>query len=94
MRILIVEDDERLRTLLRHGLISQQDLELFEFADSPAEALSCLQRVLAPAVSEKPSPESPAFACSCDRHTHDALAAAGPMPCCKRSDAQEGSASP
>jgi uncharacterized protein (TIGR00730 family) len=80
--------------LLRHGLISQQDLELFEFADSPAEALSCLQRVLAPAVSEKPSPESPAFACSCDRHTHDALAAAGPMPCCKRSDAQEGSASP
>jgi uncharacterized protein (TIGR00730 family) len=79
--------------LVRHGLINQQDLELFRFADSPAEALSHLQCVLGPALAEKPSPESPAIACSCDRHTHDALAAASPMSCCKRADADSRSES-
>lgn len=34
--------------LLRHGMISAEDLELFAFADDPASALSHLQTVLAP----------------------------------------------
>ena len=40
--------------LKRHGVISPEDLELFEFADSPAEALKILQRRLAPEPREMP----------------------------------------
>lgn len=44
--------------LVRHGMISREDLALFEFVDSPADALARLQAALAPAAEE----ESPAFA--------------------------------
>jgi uncharacterized protein (TIGR00730 family) len=45
--------------LVRHGMIGAEDLRLFEYADSPAEALALLQKRLA---SEGEAPVSPAFA--------------------------------
>jgi uncharacterized protein (TIGR00730 family) len=44
--------------LARHGVISPEDLQLFEFADSPAAALQCLQRRLSGGAVEA----TPAFA--------------------------------
>ena len=44
--------------LVRHEVISQQDLELFTFIDEPAAALAHLQGVLAAAAGQ----ETPAFA--------------------------------
>jgi uncharacterized protein (TIGR00730 family) len=49
------------KALLRHGVISAEDLELFTFVDEPAAALAHLQRVLAVSGEE----ETPAFAHSC-----------------------------
>jgi uncharacterized protein (TIGR00730 family) len=46
------------QALLRHGMISAEDLELFEFADSPEAALLALQTRLAPATHG----ETPCFA--------------------------------
>jgi uncharacterized protein (TIGR00730 family) len=69
--------------LVRHGLISEEDLRLFQVTDSVDEALAHLQRVLTPAFAEgERIPESPAIACSCDPHTHRALGAGRQMPCC------------
>jgi len=48
--------------LVRHGTISKEDLELFQFADQPAEALALLQGCL----SETHSAATPAFAHSCE----------------------------
>ena len=45
--------------LVRHGTISAQDLSLFQFADSPAEALALLQADLS---KSHPPEASPAFA--------------------------------
>jgi uncharacterized protein (TIGR00730 family) len=47
--------------LVRHGMISPEDLKLFSFADDPAEALSVLQKGRSAQPEEKP----PAFAHSC-----------------------------
>jgi uncharacterized protein (TIGR00730 family) len=44
--------------LVRHGVISAEDLTLFEFVDDPASALSLLQQRLAHAMA----PDRPAFA--------------------------------
>lgn len=41
--------------LSRHGVISPDDLDLFEFADEPAAALGILQRRLAPEPREAPA---------------------------------------
>jgi uncharacterized protein (TIGR00730 family) len=41
--------------LVRHGVVSPEDLELFHFADDPASALACLQSRLTQA-SEAPAP--------------------------------------
>jgi uncharacterized protein (TIGR00730 family) len=48
------------QALLRHEVISAEDLQLFSFIDEPAAALAYLQRVLA--VSEEDDDETPAFA--------------------------------
>ncbi len=40
------------QALLKHGVISESDLKLFQFADSPAEALDLLQRGLTRAYLE------------------------------------------
>ena len=40
--------------LARHGVIHPEDLKLFEFADRPEDALSILQRRLAPEPREMP----------------------------------------
>lgn len=45
--------------LARHGVVSQEDLQLLHFADSPAEALAVLRRRLRP--QDEP-PETPALA--------------------------------
>jgi uncharacterized protein (TIGR00730 family) len=47
--------------LVRHGTISAEDLELFQFADEPAAALRLLQKGL----RAHPEEEPPAFAHSC-----------------------------
>ena len=47
--------------LLRYGMISPQDLELFRFADDPSTALGLLQKGL----STQPEEPPPAFAHSC-----------------------------
>jgi len=47
--------------LLRHGMISQEDLSLFQYADDPATALGLLQAGLA----AEPEDVTPAFAHSC-----------------------------
>ena len=44
--------------LVRYGTIAREDLELFEFADTPAAALSLLQSGLA----TEPERRAPAFA--------------------------------
>jgi len=44
--------------LVRHGMISQEDLELFHFVESPAEALTALQAGL----KAEMEPVTPAFA--------------------------------
>jgi uncharacterized protein (TIGR00730 family) len=44
--------------LVRHGMIAKEDLELFDFADSPDQALQILKTSLAPA----PESDGPAFA--------------------------------
>jgi uncharacterized protein (TIGR00730 family) len=44
--------------LLRHGMISPEDLQLFEFVDSPSAALACLQARLGSGEAE----DTPAFA--------------------------------
>jgi uncharacterized protein (TIGR00730 family) len=49
------------KALVRHGVISAEDLKLFSFIDEPAAALLHLQRVLA----VSPEEETPAFAHSC-----------------------------
>jgi uncharacterized protein (TIGR00730 family) len=41
--------------LVRHGMISREDLQLFQFADTPASALAMLQQCLTPESSE-PTP--------------------------------------
>ncbi len=47
--------------LLRHGMISEEDLGLFRYVDSPAEGLAVLQEVL----SEETDSAVPAFAKTC-----------------------------
>ena len=47
--------------LVRHGMVSPEDLELFSFADDPAGALRLLQNGL----KAQPEEEPPAFAHSC-----------------------------
>jgi uncharacterized protein (TIGR00730 family) len=42
--------------LVRHGMISAEDLRLFRYADDPGAALSLLQAALAPPVEEKKEP--------------------------------------
>jgi uncharacterized protein (TIGR00730 family) len=54
------------QALLRHEVISAEDLQLFSFIDEPAAALAYLQRVLA--VSEEDDDETPAFAHSSRRN--------------------------
>ncbi|HWW21668.1 MAG TPA: TIGR00730 family Rossman fold protein [Steroidobacteraceae bacterium] len=44
------------QALVRHGVISREDLDLFEFADDPAGALQILKRKL------EPAPSAPGFA--------------------------------
>jgi uncharacterized protein (TIGR00730 family) len=51
--------------LVRHEVISAEDLELFSFIDDPSAALLHLQRVLAVSVEE----ETPAFAHSCHQRS-------------------------
>ena len=46
--------------LVRHGVINRRDLELFQFTDDPASALSLLQRGLSDEEADKS--EAPAFA--------------------------------
>jgi uncharacterized protein (TIGR00730 family) len=50
--------------LVRHGMISREDLGLFRYADDPATALALLQADLAPA----PEEPTPAFAPSQTPH--------------------------
>jgi uncharacterized protein (TIGR00730 family) len=50
----------RFDALVRHGMISREDLDLFTFADDPATALGLLQTWLRP----EPEPVTPAFASS------------------------------
>ena len=52
--------------LVRHGMISPEDLQLFQFADDPATALRLLQAGIAAGPS---APEAPAFAHSRTRRT-------------------------
>jgi uncharacterized protein (TIGR00730 family) len=47
--------------LVRHGMISPEDLKLFSFADDPASALDLLQKGL----RTRPQEKAPAFAHSC-----------------------------
>ena len=54
------------QALLRHEVISADDLQLFSFIDEPAAALAYLQRVLA--VGEQDDDETPAFAQSSRRN--------------------------
>jgi uncharacterized protein (TIGR00730 family) len=53
--------------LVRHGMINRQDLELFQYADTPAAALSLLQSKL----SAMPERSSPDFAHSRTRQSQD-----------------------
>ena len=55
------------KALLRHGMISPKDLELFEFADDPDTALRALQSRLAPQIAAK----TPDFAHSQHRRSSD-----------------------
>jgi uncharacterized protein (TIGR00730 family) len=51
--------------LVRHEVISAEDLQLFSFIDEPAAALAYLQHALA--ISEEDDGKTPAFAHSCRR---------------------------
>jgi uncharacterized protein (TIGR00730 family) len=42
--------------LCRHGMIAEEDLGLFEYAEDPAAALRCLQQRLVAEAKEEPSP--------------------------------------
>ena len=53
--------------LVRHGMIERKDLELFQYADDPAQALALLQSAL-PAEPER---SSPGFAHSRTRESND-----------------------
>ena len=53
--------------LVRHGMIDRQDLELFQYADDPAQALALLQGAL----HAEPEPASPSFARSRIRESID-----------------------
>ena len=53
--------------LLRHGMISREDMDLFEFVDDPATALTRLQACLAPATAA----EAPLFAHSRNCESED-----------------------
>jgi uncharacterized protein (TIGR00730 family) len=53
--------------LLRHRMISQEDLALLQYADDPATALGLLQAGLA----AEPEDATPAFAHSCPTGPHD-----------------------
>jgi uncharacterized protein (TIGR00730 family) len=48
------------QALIRHGMISSEDLALFEFVDDPASALKSLQKSIEVDADEK----TPAFACT------------------------------
>jgi uncharacterized protein (TIGR00730 family) len=48
------------QALMRHGMISSEDLRLFEFVDDPASALEFLQKSIEVDTQEK----TPAFACT------------------------------
>jgi uncharacterized protein (TIGR00730 family) len=48
------------QALMRHGMISSEDLRLFEFVDDPASALEILQKSIEVDTDEK----TPAFACT------------------------------
>ncbi|HEY6003988.1 MAG TPA: TIGR00730 family Rossman fold protein [Anaeromyxobacter sp.] len=48
----------RFDALVRHGMVSPEDLDLFTYADDPAEALALLQKWLRP----EPGAPTPAFA--------------------------------
>jgi uncharacterized protein (TIGR00730 family) len=52
--------------LVRHGMISRDDLGLFHYADDPATALSLLQATL----TAEPEEKIPAFASSCTQRDH------------------------
>lgn len=53
--------------LVRHGMIDRVDLELFEFIDTPHDALQRLQTILSPVDSD----DAPAFAHSRTRRVSD-----------------------
>ena len=54
--------------LVRHGMISREDLELFSFVDKPVEALHALQQ----GIPSEPAPSTPALAKSTTpRGRHD-----------------------
>jgi uncharacterized protein (TIGR00730 family) len=55
------------QALVRHGVISPEDLNLFEFADDPRTALQILQNKLEPA----PAPAAPQFAHSRTEESND-----------------------
>jgi uncharacterized protein (TIGR00730 family) len=48
------------QALIRHGMISAEDLKLFKFVDDPAAAFKLLQESIEPDTQEK----TPAFACT------------------------------
>jgi hypothetical protein len=53
--------------LVRHGMIDRKDLALFQYTDDPASALALLQRTL----QVEPEQDSPSFAHSRTRESHD-----------------------
>jgi uncharacterized protein (TIGR00730 family) len=53
--------------LVRHGMIERKDLELFQYADDPAQALALLQSAL----PSEPERSSPGFAHSRTRESND-----------------------
>jgi len=52
--------------LVRHGMISREDLELFSFVDNPVEALHALQQ----GIPSEPTPSTPALAKSTTPRGH------------------------
>ena len=52
------------QSMVRHGVIAREDLELFQFADSPAAALAMLQQ----GIQAEPGEATPAFAHSRTPH--------------------------
>jgi uncharacterized protein (TIGR00730 family) len=47
--------------LVKYGTVSAQDLQLFEFVDSPAEAMECLRKHLTEEAVVEPEKETPAI---------------------------------